>query len=423
MALTMTFAFLALEFTIVSVLLLWTYHLRSQLGLSAVIAVVASLQFLQTILAESLYWRFGQDYLLTPGSCIFFASNLAILLYAHARSGPRASRQILYGVLIANASVGLMSGLVGLHVRFVEPVRFVDVPPEVFTQNIATPVFGVLSLYFSQLLAIVVMEWLRARFARFPIILSLTVALVVALSFDSVFFLTLTFWCSENFANLLASSLLSKGAGGLLFGLVWGLFLQRKSTTAVDQSGAVIRFLLFRDELDELRQAAMTDELTGLYNRRKYDAFIDGIESQSSTPNCFALLVFDADNLKGVNDTLGHSDGDELLISIADTIADAVRGQDLAFRLGGDEFAVILRDCSRENAIRVAERITDFEFTHPDLADDVTLSGGLALFPDETSDRDAIFELADRRLYRAKNSEDTQFVSTGFVSDGFVSTE
>ncbi|MGM0556167.1 MAG: GGDEF domain-containing protein [Myxococcota bacterium] len=407
----MTYAFLALEFALVSALLLGTFHLRRQLGLSAVVAVVASLQFLQALLGQSLYWRFAGDYLLTPGSCVLFASNLAILLYAHSRSGPSASRKILYGVLLANISASLVSASIGLHIQYVEPVHFVDVPAEIFTQSLWIALIGVLSLYLSQLFAIILLEWLRARFTGLPKLVPLTMALVAALSFDSVFFLTLTFWGAENFQNLLMSSLISKSAGGLAFGIVWGLFLQRKATSEADEFGHVLQYLLFRDEIEELREAAVTDPLTGLYNRRKYNSYLSALVEADDGPACFALMLFDADNFKAVNDTLGHAEGDRLLASVSETIRKAIRDDDRAFRFGGDEFAIILEDCDRPNAEQVAARITEFEFDHPELQHSVTLSGGISIYPDDASDLEALFDVADRRLYQAKESDHDRFIA------------
>lgn len=401
----MNYALLGLEFTLVSALLLGTFHLRRQLGLSAVVAVVASFQFLQAILGQAMYWPFAGDYLLTPGSCVLYASNLAILLYAHARAGAKASRKILYGVLIANVAVSLVSATIGLHIETIEPVRFVDVPTVIFTQNIGFALAGIASLYLSQIVAIVILEWMRARLPSLPPAIPLTVALVGALVFDSVFFLSLTFWGADNLATLLTSSIFSKGAGGLAFGIVWGLMLQRKPTSESTQFGQVLRFLLFRDELEQLRLAAMTDPLTGLYNRRKYDQHMGEMLDDDEGPATFALMLFDADNFKAVNDTLGHSKGDALLLSISETVHHAIRDDDMAYRFGGDEFAVILEECSRENARKVAERITDFKFDHPELEDPVTLSGGVSIYPDDGKDRDTLFEIADRRLYAAKDHD------------------
>jgi diguanylate cyclase (GGDEF)-like protein/putative nucleotidyltransferase with HDIG domain len=145
---------------------------------------------------------------------------------------------------------------------------------------------------------------------------------------------------------------------------------------------------------------ALTDPLTGLGNHRHFherlqrellDAEADG------TP--FTLCLLDVDDFKRINDLFGHPDGDRLLAELASKL----RQNGEAFRLGGDEFALLLPDHDPREALAVAgaivERIASLE---PDLVGSVTVSAGIASFPEQALDRDELIRLADSALYWAK---------------------
>ena len=110
---------------------------------------------------------------------------------------------------------------------------------------------------------------------------------------------------------------------------------------------------------EKLEELATTDSLTGLKNRRKFDAEIDTEwrrAARQKTP--LALLMIDADHFKAYNDTYGHQAGDQVLVGIAICISDTVRrAGDCAARYGGEEFAVLLPGCGADDALKVAETI------------------------------------------------------------------
>jgi diguanylate cyclase (GGDEF)-like protein len=109
-----------------------------------------------------------------------------------------------------------------------------------------------------------------------------------------------------------------------------------------------------RLEADELRRAALTDQLTGLANRRALDNELERV-CRSGSDVC--LLLLDVDGLKDVNDALGYEQGDHLISTLARTIVEAVDEGTVAARMGGDEFIVILRDTTERQARKQAKRI------------------------------------------------------------------
>ena len=148
--------------------------------------------------------------------------------------------------------------------------------------------------------------------------------------------------------------------------------------------------------IEDLRELSLTDELTGLPNRRRWD---DELNRELGRARRYAkglsLAMLDLDGFKDYNDAHGHLAGDELLRSVARAWSEAVRATDLLARYGGDEFAVILPDCPPEEALEVIERL------RASTPDPVTCSAGIAC-SDGSDPPEALVRRADQALYRAK---------------------
>ena len=154
---------------------------------------------------------------------------------------------------------------------------------------------------------------------------------------------------------------------------------------------------------------ALTDELTGLYNRRYLFAHLDETIARINTEGVgAALLLFDIDHFKRVNDTYGHPTGDEVLRQIARRAQDSVRSDDLVARLGGEEFAVVMPETGLAIASAVAARlrlaVAAKPFVLPGASGelDVTISIGVTVANAGYEDRDQFLKRADDALYEAK---------------------
>lgn len=151
----------------------------------------------------------------------------------------------------------------------------------------------------------------------------------------------------------------------------------------------------------KLEDLAITDDLTGLYNRRFfYQRLSEEIARAKRQETSLVLMFIDMDNFKVYNDTFGHMAGDKLLRVFGKTLGESLRkGMDYAFRYGGDEFAVILTSTSYEGALKVAERIVrSFERYEFEI---VGLSFGIVEY-EEGMTEDSIIAAADMALYEAK---------------------
>ncbi len=163
-----------------------------------------------------------------------------------------------------------------------------------------------------------------------------------------------------------------------------------------------------KDNFQRSLEMAITDPLTGLYNRRYMSNHLATLVDEGAhSGKQLALMILDIDFFKLVNDTYGHAAGDEVLKEFASRISTNVRGIDLACRLGGEEFVIVMPDTDAETAMTIAQRlrtrIAERAFsTDTEQMIDVTVSIGLAVahWPDD--DAEKLLQRADQALYQAK---------------------
>ena len=165
--------------------------------------------------------------------------------------------------------------------------------------------------------------------------------------------------------------------------------------------------------LGENERLATRDSLTGLANRRLFDESLQREVARArrlATP--LSLLVLDVDHFKQVNDTYGHQTGDEVLREVADALVANTKNYDVAARYGGDEFVVLLPGCSRDDALRVAERVRHGISRAVGEAP-VTISAGVASVPDNATDAERLMAAADAALYDAKRTGRDRVAGSG----------
>ncbi|MFQ5845508.1 MAG: GGDEF domain-containing protein, partial [Planctomycetota bacterium] len=183
----------------------------------------------------------------------------------------------------------------------------------------------------------------------------------------------------------------------------------RAAGMAVANLGSLVLTSILRER--QVRTLSEQDPLTQLSNRRHcYELLGERLEHRRTSP--FALFLFDIDNFKQVNDEHGHAVGDEVLRKLAAIARQLVHPEEdeFAARIGGEEFLCLL-GC--EDVAALAARLEDFRLavSHIDVEADsdkasviVRVSGGVAFYPAEEADADALIRLADDRLYAAKKS-------------------
>ena len=156
---------------------------------------------------------------------------------------------------------------------------------------------------------------------------------------------------------------------------------------------------------EEMERQAISDGLTGIHNYRHFrDTLKSTVSRAKRYGESFCLLMMDLDHFKAVNDTVGHQAGDEVLRAVADVLRSCSRDSDYQARYGGEEFVMLLPQTGLSEADTLAERVrsqvAEIDAGHPGLR--VTMSIGVASFPDSANDSDGVLAAADAALLRAK---------------------
>lgn len=164
-----------------------------------------------------------------------------------------------------------------------------------------------------------------------------------------------------------------------------------------------------QQKIGKLNLDTQTDPLTGLYNRRGLQLTLQQWQADGQS---FAVLAVDIDHFKRINDTYGHTLGDQALKHLAGLMRESSRGNDVLCRSGGEEFIMLLPDTSQEAALRVAERLRRHtENTPLQEVVYITLSVGVAHWPQNAATPESVLRLADQALYAAKREGRNRIVS------------
>jgi diguanylate cyclase (GGDEF)-like protein/PAS domain S-box-containing protein len=168
-----------------------------------------------------------------------------------------------------------------------------------------------------------------------------------------------------------------------------------------------------------LREQSVRDHLTGLFNRRYMEETLQRELLRATRRELsVGIIMLDVDDFKRFNDTFGHAAGDAILDKLGSLVLEHVRGEDIACRFGGDEFIIVLPDTSQAVTYERAERLCEhtrhlnIQFEGQTL-EAITLSLGVAAFPENGSSSEAILKAVDAALYRAKREGRGRVIAAG----------
>ena len=158
---------------------------------------------------------------------------------------------------------------------------------------------------------------------------------------------------------------------------------------------------------NEISRLAYFDALTGLPNRTHMRHLMERGIAECADRGRLAIMFLDLDHFKDVNDTLGHSAGDDLLVQVTQRLRLTLRPGDILSRQGGDEFIVMLPNCDGDEAARIADRITEALSAPLQIAGSkvaISVSAGISIYPDNADDLDRLLKYADTAMYSAKQA-------------------
>jgi len=176
----------------------------------------------------------------------------------------------------------------------------------------------------------------------------------------------------------------------------------------------------------KLEYLANYDSLTGLFNRYYFNLQFERLMSHANRYKTnLALILFDIDNFKRINDSLGHKAGDSVLIKTAKLVKNVLRDSDYFFRIGGDEFTIIMENFHSSNEVKLLikriQQVLKTSIEVDDLSFHISLSIGVSLFPEHGKDIDTLQKSADIAMYRAKKDGKNRF--SIFDKDSTTSTK
>jgi diguanylate cyclase (GGDEF)-like protein len=383
-------------------------HYRRPLGLGVFLAALGVMHFMETYLAAVFYvdLPFGT---VSPGSSVFFAGKLMMILLLYIKEDAATVRQPIYGLLLGNLlTVGLAQILQAHSAVTLPGGRTADMG---FLDEMGwLMVWGTSILYLDSIGIILLYERLGRLMER-HVVLRFAISGAALLTFDQIAFYTVLHILLDAPLSVLFGGWYAKMLAVVIYSGLFAIYLRldqnRKWFSPAREISDIFHDLTFRERYQALLAKAGIDSLTGVFNRGRLEA--DGPEL---VRECLAkglsmsVVIIDADQFKQINDQFGHQRGDSVLRELAETLGSGVRSGDHLSRFGGEEFVLLMCGAGHDDAIRRAERLRQdisFRIRRPD-GQALTVSVGVATAPEDGRTLDVLIGRADERLYQAKNS-------------------
>jgi diguanylate cyclase (GGDEF)-like protein len=379
-------------------------HFRRQLGLGVFLAALGVMHFMETYLAAVFYIElpFGT---VSPGSSVFFAGKLMMILLLYLKEDAATVRQPIYGLFLGNlVTVGIAQFLQFHEAVALPSGRAVDIS---FMNEMGwLMVWGTALLYIDAIGIILLYERL-GRIFRNNAVLRFTISGAVLLTFDQIGFYAALSILFNAPASVFVGGWMAKLLAVCVYSLLFAIYLKLDHVprTKKREISDIFHDLTFRERYQALLARSGVDGLTSVFDRRKLQE-----DAPELIRNCLdngrscSIAIIDADRFKDVNDLFGHLKGDDVLREVAARLKATSRPTDHLSRFGGEEFVLVLPDTHHDGALALAERLrTEVRSNvfRPD-GTPVTVSVGVATAPEDGFAFDILLGSADRRLYQAK---------------------
>ncbi len=395
----------AVEAILVVFVLFGLFRARHRIGYAPLYLVIGSFQYLQTLLASTLYAPVAPDVLVSPGSAILFSAGVTLVLLIYVAEGALEARRLIFGLIAANVAVSGLCYVFAHHLSLPTTVNFLALQPETLASGARVLVAGTVVLALDIIGVVVLFEWLAKWLSPRPF-LRFSVALLLALIFDALAFSTFAFFGTSEYTAILTANLYSKTVAAVFFAGCATLYLRFVDRPRVPEAGEPtreLRVLTYRERLEVLNAKARIDPLTGLRNRMMLFEDCQQQVSQALTANQpLAVVMLDVDGFKQLNDANGHLVGDAILSRIASCITPLLEDADEAYRYGGDEFLLVLPGADAARAKRLLAQVQSA--LGDDSPQQVSVTGGLALLGNDGATFRALLQAADNRMLRSKRS-------------------
>ncbi|MDH4066949.1 MAG: GGDEF domain-containing protein [Acidobacteriota bacterium] len=415
-------ALLGLEAAVMAALVLGLFRARSVLGLSPLYIVIGGFQYLEATL--SLQVELWPGFAIYPGSSVMFTTNLFAVLLVYLKEDALEARKLVYGLVLANAGLTVVSLLVSAHFVLPGVAPGTTMTAAEFINNAQIAVVGA-ALLFVDVIGIILVYEFVSRHTSF-VFVRILVALLAIVAFDNFFFAGYLRFGRPSFIPTMVAGLISKAGAVLFYSAALWLYLRfvepREVAAYEGDVADVFQMLTYRQKYEQARERMIQDPLTGLHNRLHFDDVVPrALAHARRYDEPISLMIVDGDGFKGINDRFSHLEGDRVLKLMGATIAAEIRAADIACRYGGDEFVIVLPRTNVEEARTLAERVQVHlreacAFASPPHPwGSITVTIGIASCPSDGRFEtvDELIRLADVRLYEGKRSGGNRIVSNG----------
>lgn len=405
---TLNLTLFLLEAAIYFALMMALLHFRHRIGLGVFLTALGVMHFVETYLAAVFYVSlpFG---VVSPGSSVFFAGKLAMILILYIKEDASTVRQPIYGLFLGNLVTVAVAQLLLLH-HTVEmaPGQMADVP---FLRQMGwLMIWGTTLLYLDSIGIILLFERLRRIMPR-QVMLRFVLASVLVLTFDQIGFYALLNHLYDAPLAVFWGGWKAKMVAGVFYACLFALyqlvFRDHGAVLSVRPLRDVFSDLTFRERYEDLLSRTGRDMLTGVYDRSRMELEAPRMVRDAMREDApISVLIVDVDHFKPVNDRFGHLAGDGVLKEIAAALQSNVGPQDHLFRYGGEEFVIVLPASDHLQALRTAERLRALlpEAVVDPAGEGMTISIGVASGPLDGGSFNSLLAVADGRLYEAKNA-------------------
>lgn len=407
-------------------LVLWAYSLRHRFGIAPFYALLGGITAVMSWVTDAGLKVQVAEITFVVGSTVFYTSLLLGVFAIYVFDGPQATRIAITTVAGVSTLVPLTAALLHLQGDLIGAGAIGQVPVPSIRINSASVVATLLDLIFLG----VAWEFLGKTAWGLKLGLRTFLTLLGVMWLDVFLFATGAFAGTPDYLSIMKGTLISRFFVSLIaYPFLYGFLywesekkktpIENRPVLAILKKVAEMEGELSRakKKLEEkqkveesLRHLSLTDDLTGLYNRRGFFAVAEHLEKTvRRRQEVMHLLYIDLDDLKVINDAFGHREGDRSLIALADILRHTFRNEDLLARLSGDEFAVILAGLNEEQVQKGIDRLTKNVRAYNDSSASpvrISFSIGRACYgPPYPLDLERLLALADEEMYRNKRAK------------------
>ncbi|MDT0540036.1 ATP-binding protein [Croceitalea sp. P059] len=250
---------LILQGTLVSFLILTLFHFREKLGLGLLFACLGLFQFMQAILASTVYVQLTSSFLISPGTAVIFPATLFIVLIIYIKEDANETLKIIYALLITNVVMSLFIHSFGWSIKEPPIYNPFNISTNFFDKNAWVLFIGTIALFLDSVLIIVIYEFTSKYLSN--LFLKICLTMLTVLCFDAIFFSIIAFWNYDNLSSILTSGLITKGIAAIFYSVLFSFYFKyvdkREFTTDFLKINDVFKTLTYRQKFEIIKSEAI----------------------------------------------------------------------------------------------------------------------------------------------------------------------